>query len=168
MRRLCISTANGFVLVYSITNQDTFEEVKIILSQIKKERTNFLEIPCVIVGAMTDMENWRQVEKFDALNWMCNEGFTGGFVETSAKEGEGVIDIFTLLFRQYKGISHFPGKLNLRRMSATALDDYEPVNEEWNSDLKNFNRSRSLVRRGSKGPKVKKAHPRNKNECRVS
>lgn len=168
MRRLSISTAHAFVLVYSITSQASFEEIKKIWAQIKEERCNYQEIPCVIVGAMTDLENSRQVEKFDTLNWVYNESFPGGFVEVSAKDDENVEDIFRLLLDQSRGGARYTGPLSHRRRSANSLDESEPVKEEWDSDAKSFNRSRSLVRRGSKGPKVRKARRHDKNDCRVS
>ncbi|KAK7507759.1 hypothetical protein BaRGS_00000724 [Batillaria attramentaria] len=168
MRRLSITTAHGFVLVYSITSQRSFEEMKKLWTQIKEERSNYQEIPCVIVGSMTDLENSRQVEKFDTLNWIYSEGFPGGFVEVSAKEDENVEDIFRLLLDQSRGGARYMGPLSLRRRSANSLDEGEPEkSEEWDSDAKNFNRSRSLVRRGSK-PKVKRARRHDKNDCRVS
>ena len=168
MRRLSITTANGFVLVYSITSQASFDEIKKLWTQIKEERSNYQDIPCVIVGSMTDLENSRQVEKFDTLNWVYNEGFPGGFVEVSAKEDENVEDIFRLLLDQSRGGARYVGPLSMRRRSANSLDESEPVREEWDSDAKSFNRSRSLVRRGSKGPKVRKARRHDKNDCRVS
>lgn len=41
MRRLSISTAHAFVLVYSITNAESFEEVKRLWAQVQEERINF-------------------------------------------------------------------------------------------------------------------------------
>lgn len=168
MRRLSITTAHAFILVYSITSQQSFEEMKKLWTQIKEERSNYQELPCVIVGSMTDLENSRQVEKFDTLNWIYDEGFSGAFVEVSAKEDENVEDIFRLLLDQSRGGARYMGPLSMRRRSANSLDESEPEKwEEWDHDAKNFNRSRSLVRRGSK-PKVKRARRHDKNDCRVS
>ncbi|BFZ02767.1 hypothetical protein BsWGS_05806 [Bradybaena similaris] len=172
MRRLSISTAHAFVLVYSITSLETFEEVKKLWTQIQEERSNYQELPCVIVGTMMDLENSRQVEKFDTLNWIYSNGFTGGFVEVSAKEDENIEDIFRLLLDQSRGegghIGPLSHALSSRRRSANSLEESVPEkSEEWDSDAKNFNRSRSLVRRGSK-PKVKRTHRRGKHDCRVS
>ena len=70
-----------------------------------------------------------QVEKFDTLNWIYNEGFPGGFVEVSAKEDENVEDIFRLLLDQQRGGARYTGPLalQLRRRSANSLDESEPV-----------------------------------------
>ncbi|KAH9498924.1 GTP-binding protein Rhes [Bulinus truncatus] len=172
MRRLSITTAHAFVLVYSITQADSFEEVKKLWTQIQEERARYQELPCVIVGTMMDLENTRQVEKFDTLNWIYSNGFAGGFVEVSAKDDENIEDIFRLLLDQSRGEGRHVGPLShvltTRRRSANSLDESEAEkSEEWDSDAKNFNRSRSLVRRGSK-PKVKRTHRRGKHECRMS
>lgn len=47
MRRLSISTAHAFVLVYSITSLETFEEVKKLWSQIQEERSNYQVSYCL-------------------------------------------------------------------------------------------------------------------------
>ena len=57
MRRLSISTAHAFILVYSIDNSDSFEVVKQIWEQIKEQRSNFQDLPCVFVGNKDDLDN---------------------------------------------------------------------------------------------------------------
>ena len=159
MRKLSITTGHAFVLVYSITSEKSFEEMKKIWEQIKEERSNYQELPCVIVGNKLDLENNRQVEKFDALNWIYSEGFCGGFVEVSAKnEQSNVADIFRLLLEQSRG-SQEPEYLSPRRMSLGETDDEKAEKaektQEWDSDAIKFNRSRSLIRRVSK-PRVRR------------
>lgn len=41
MRRLSITTAHAFVLVYAITRQESFEEVKRLWTQIQEERPSY-------------------------------------------------------------------------------------------------------------------------------
>jgi small GTP-binding protein len=62
MRQVCISNTQASVLVYSITDENSFLEGKSIWEQIKTVRPNILDIPCVIVGNNLDEENVRQVE----------------------------------------------------------------------------------------------------------
>ena len=50
MRRLSISSAHAFLLVYSIDDKDSFEEVRQLWSQIRQQRTGALDLPCVIAG----------------------------------------------------------------------------------------------------------------------
>lgn len=80
MRQVCISNTQASVLVYSITDENSFLEGKSIWEQIKTVRPNILDIPCVIVGNNLDEENVRKVETFVALNWACSENLGGLFV----------------------------------------------------------------------------------------
>jgi len=50
MRRLSISTAHAFLLVYSIDDRASFDEVRRLWEQIKEERTGYTELPCVVAG----------------------------------------------------------------------------------------------------------------------
>ena len=76
MRQVCISNTQASVLVYSITDENSFLEGKSIWEQIKTVRPNILDIPCVIVGNNLDEENVRQVETL--MSW------TGLVVKTLA------------------------------------------------------------------------------------
>jgi GTPase SAR1 family protein len=55
--QLYIRKAQAFVLVYSITDENSFLEVKNLWEQIKKVRPNILDVPCVIVENNLDEEN---------------------------------------------------------------------------------------------------------------
>jgi small GTP-binding protein len=122
MRQLYIRKAQAFVLVYSITDEHSFLEVKNLWLQIKKVRPNILDVPCVIVGNNLDEENDRQVETFDALNWACSENLGGCFVETSAKNNLGVKDAFSLLLEQFLRKRHEQkGPLKLHCLSLHKL-----------------------------------------------
>jgi len=50
MRRLSISTAHAFLLVYSVDDRASFDEVRRLWEQIKEERTGYTELPCVVAG----------------------------------------------------------------------------------------------------------------------
>ncbi|XP_071153089.1 uncharacterized protein [Mytilus edulis] len=100
MQQIYISRAVGFILVYSISDSRSFEVIKIIWEQIKSARKDILSIPCVIVGNKVDIENKREVEAFDALEWAYNENLGGCFVEVSAKTNDGIKNVFDLLLEQ--------------------------------------------------------------------
>lgn len=166
MRRLSIANAQAFVLVFSITDISTFEEVKQLWEQIKEVRTTYETIPCVIVGNKLDLENNRQVEKFDALNWAYSDNLGSAFVEVSAKDDDSIKDIFKMLLDQLKTPrSKYPNKFMIRRSSTNSI---EPgVHEETETDDLKMQRSRSLIRRESK-PKMKRSSRGNKNDCSAS
>lgn len=168
MRRLSISTAHAFTLVYSITNVDSYKEVKELWIQIKEERRDYEKIPVVIVGNKVDLENDRVVEKFDALDWVNNDGLKGRFVEVSAKTGECINDIFRILLIQ----ANIPTVRQLepflkRRLSLDHTAEDGASDGAVDEEKKKFLRSRSLIRRGSK-PKIKRSGHPGKNDCGIS
>lgn len=171
MRRLSIINAHGFVLVYSITSEQTFKDVKDLWEQIKEARDNYQELPCVIVGNHLDEENNRQIERFDALNWAYNEDLAGSFIEVSAKTDRGIPDIFRLLLEQVKKprVKH-TDRFLLRRISVQSLECPEAgssnQDEEGLDKSKLARNSRSLIRRGSK-PKAKRSTKQH-DDCVVS
>ncbi|CAG2226061.1 unnamed protein product [Mytilus edulis] len=94
MRKIYILKA-GFILVYSICDSRSFEEVQKLWNEIKSVRENNLSIPCVIVGNKLDEENNRQVETFAALEWAYRENLGGCFIEVSAKDNNAVTEVLT-------------------------------------------------------------------------
>eukprot|EP01084_Bolivina_argentea_P318815 552988_1 len=73
----------GFLLVYSICNSDTFDETEMLREKILRTKDDE-DVPMVLCGNKCDLENQRQVPKEQAQNlantWGCP------FMETSAKE----------------------------------------------------------------------------------
>ncbi|CAC5406919.1 unnamed protein product [Mytilus coruscus] len=100
MQQIYMSQANGFVLVYAINDKQSFDEMKSIWEKIKQVRKSVLNIPVVIVGNNLDMENVRQIETFDALNWAYGENLGGCFLEVSAKNDKHIKDVFEILLEQ--------------------------------------------------------------------
>ncbi|CAC5387456.1 unnamed protein product [Mytilus coruscus] len=100
MRKIYISKAEGFILVYSICDSRSFEEIQKLWNEIKSVRENNLSIPCVIVGNKLDEENKRQVETFAALEWAYRENLGGCFIEVSAKDINAVKEVFAMLLEQ--------------------------------------------------------------------
>jgi len=50
MRRLSISTAHAFLLVFAVDSKESFDEVCQLWEQIGEQRPNRNEIPCVIAA----------------------------------------------------------------------------------------------------------------------
>lgn len=90
MRELYVKTGNGFLLVYSITNRRTLEEIFPMRETITQMRG--LGVPIVLVGNKSDLYREREVPREDgariAANWKCP------FFETSAKLRDNVDEIF--------------------------------------------------------------------------
>jgi len=109
-------TGEGFLLVYSITSRNSFEEINTFHQQILrvKDQDSF---PIIVVANKCDLEYERQVGMNGThfasfLPFRCSfilaEGrdvakhFGCKFVETSAKQRINVDDAFTMLVREIR------------------------------------------------------------------
>ncbi|CAD7682752.1 unnamed protein product [Nyctereutes procyonoides] len=86
MRDLYIKNGQGFILVYSLVNQQSFQDIKPMRDQIVRVK-RYEKVPLILVGNKVDLEPEREVMSSEgralAQEWGCP------FMETSAK-------IFTL------------------------------------------------------------------------
>lgn len=73
MREQYMRTGEGFLLVYSITSRQSFEEISTFQQQILrvKDKDYF---PMVVVGNKCDLENEREVSKQGRPSWTCLDG----------------------------------------------------------------------------------------------
>lgn len=99
MREQYMRTGEGFLLVYSITSRQTFEEIITFQQQILrvKDRDYF---PMIVVGNKCDLESERQVAKQEgealARRFGCK------FIETSAKSRINVESAFYEIVREIR------------------------------------------------------------------
>jgi len=98
MRDLYMKNGQGFVLVYSITAQSTFNDLQDLREQILRVKDSE-DVPLVLVGNKCDLEDERVVGKDQGLN-LARTFNNCRFMETSAKAKIGVNDIFFDLVRQ--------------------------------------------------------------------
>ncbi|XP_037789058.1 ras-related protein Rap1-like isoform X2 [Penaeus monodon] len=99
MRELSVNQADAFILVYAITDADSFQEVRNLREMIM--RTKNKPVPIVVVGNKNDLEEQRAVptemaETTVLVNW------ENGFLEASAKDNLNVLHIFKELLNQAK------------------------------------------------------------------
>lgn len=97
MRDLYMKNGQGFVLVYSITAQSTFNDLSDLREQILRVKDTE-EVPMILVGNKCDLEDERVVGKDQGLNLAKN--FNCAFLESSAKAKINVNEIFYDLVRQ--------------------------------------------------------------------
>uniref|UniRef100_A0A3Q4B963 Uncharacterized protein n=1 Tax=Mola mola TaxID=94237 RepID=A0A3Q4B963_MOLML len=99
-RRLSILTGDIFLLVFSLDDRDSFDEVRELLDEIRAAKAKLLKpkycprVPAVICGNKADLRAGRAVscaQVTDALG----EDVT--FFETSAKHGDGLDGAFRAL-----------------------------------------------------------------------
>jgi len=97
MRDLYMKNGQGFLLVYSITAQSTFNDLQELREQILRVK-DIDDVPMILVGNRCDLEDERVVGKDQGQNlarhWNC------AFLETSAKSKINVNEIFHDLVRQ--------------------------------------------------------------------
>jgi len=109
MRDLYMKNGQGFVLVYSITAQSTFNDLQDLREQILRVKDKE-DVPMVLVGNKCDLEDERVVGKEQGANLAHQFGCT--FLETSAKAKINVNNIFYDLVQQINKLSpeKKPGK----------------------------------------------------------
>ena len=97
MRDLFCKNGQGFILVYSIISNNTFECLSEIRDQIMRVK-DIDDFPCILVGNKCDLEDERTVTKTEpqelAKKWGCP------FIETSAKTRTNVNEMFENLIKQ--------------------------------------------------------------------
>lgn len=167
MRRLSIATSHAFILVYSKSNDwwqasfslslslvrrlgvdsmSSFEEIRHIIEQIKTQRSNYAEIPIVVVGNKTDRTSVREVDE-QQVQSMLNDlaPLHCRSTECTALDRASTIDIFLKLLSLVQLSAARQLSPILRRKVSERLKKKE---FEEKPD-KAINRSRSLIRRTS-------------------
>ena len=92
--------ASGALIVYDITNRQSFESVKYWITQFRENAG--MQVNLILVGNKLDLvesgEGTRQVDFFEARE-LCQQvvGDENSCIETSALEGENVVDAFSML-----------------------------------------------------------------------
>jgi len=99
MREQYMRTGEGFLLVYSITSRQSFEEIVTFQQQILrvKDKDYF---PIILVGNKCDLDNERVVSKEEGAQ--LARSFGCKFIETSAKSRINVDNAFYDLVREIR------------------------------------------------------------------
>jgi len=84
--------ANGVAFVYDITQRESFQKLKMWISEFEKSTTAMEPVPMVVIGNKSDLDDRRAVEYSDAKEW-C-EYWEIPYFETSARTGKGVMEAF--------------------------------------------------------------------------
>ena len=93
MRDLYMKTGEGFLLVFSLTDRHTFEEISTFYNQIMRVKGETVQfVPMMLVGNKNDLVDDRQVSYEEAIQ--LAKRFDCAYIETSAKTGMNVNDAF--------------------------------------------------------------------------
>ncbi|KPJ16696.1 Ras-related protein Rap-2a [Papilio machaon] len=97
MRDLYIKNGQGFVVVYSLTNHQTFQDIKPMKELITRVKGSE-RVPILLVGNKADLEHQREVSQAEgsslAQMWGCP------FFEGSAKSRINVNEMFAEIVRE--------------------------------------------------------------------
>jgi GTPase SAR1 family protein len=124
----------------------SFEEIRRIIEQIKVQRSNYAEIPIVVVGNKTDRTSVREVDEQQVQN-MLNElaPLHCRSAECTALDRASIIDIFLKLLSlvQLSAARQLSPLLRRKVSERLKKKEFDEKND------KTINRSRSLIRRTS-------------------
>ena len=97
MRDLYIKNGQGFVVVWSLINHQTFLDIKTMRDQIVRVKGSE-RVPVLLVGNKVDLESQREVPTVEGMAlaqiWGCP------FVESSAKNKMNVNEVFAETVRE--------------------------------------------------------------------
>uniref|UniRef100_A0A1I7WRK5 Small monomeric GTPase n=1 Tax=Heterorhabditis bacteriophora TaxID=37862 RepID=A0A1I7WRK5_HETBA len=103
MREQYLRTGNGFLIVFAVTDRNSFEEVRKLHTMIcrVKDRDDF---PIILVGNKADLENERHVSQQEATDLARSLGVD--YVECSAKFRTNVDQAFHDVVRLVRKYQH--------------------------------------------------------------
>ena len=118
--RHLLSVADGFLIVYSIDDEHSFQLAEAIRRDIDRNKEK-KEVTIVAVGNKLDLSNRRQVEGVQALNWASREKIK--LFEVSSLDRESLHEPFVYLCSKLNpppNKSHF-SQLTIGRSKQTKL-----------------------------------------------
>lgn len=92
VRPLYYRGAMGAILLFDLTNRESFDHIPKWIEEVK---SNAGEIPMLLVGNKSDLVNERSVSRQEAEAFARE--FQQYYIESSAKDGTGVGDVFAIL-----------------------------------------------------------------------
>ncbi|KAI6186530.1 Ras-related protein Rap-2b [Aphelenchoides besseyi] len=97
MRDLYLRNGHGFVVVYSITNSQSFHDIRTIRDQIVRIKGTD-QVPILLVGNKCDLGHQRQVRTEEGAALAAQ--WSSPFAECSAKNAHNVNTVFAEIVRE--------------------------------------------------------------------
>ncbi|XP_046381349.2 circularly permutated Ras protein 1-like [Haliotis rufescens] len=139
MRDLYTRSAQGFIIVYDITNRESFDEATAMFTFLETSKQGE-KIHAVLCGNKSDLENQRVVSKAEGKGLARARDVP--FRETSAKTGDNVKDAIEALLRtiprqgiEYKLVTMGTGgvgksSVTLRLVHESFVENFDPTIED--------------------------------------
>ena len=125
--------AEGVMLVYDVTNSETYENLKYWMQSIKNNLGNSIDdIPIIIIGNKIDCQE-REVSVEEAENFWKEQGFS--YFETSAKTGENIEKTIKFLVKRVINVKE-GNKDENKDFTKSIKIDKDDNNEEKRSEAK--------------------------------
>ncbi|KXN83667.1 GTP-binding protein rhb1 [Leucoagaricus sp. SymC.cos] len=94
---------HGYIIVYSVASRNSLDMVKILYDRIL-DFCGVQQVPCVIVGSKSDLQQYRQIEATEAQEFARLNN--AAWIETSAKKNVNVAKVFELCLSEIEKRSH--------------------------------------------------------------
>ncbi|KAF2977425.1 hypothetical protein EK904_012950 [Melospiza melodia maxima] len=98
-RSHCLQIGNAYIIVYSVTDRDSFESASELRIHLRRAR-QAEDIPIILVGNKTDLVRCREVSEEEGQ--ACAAVFDCKFIETSAVLQHNVDELFEGVVRQIR------------------------------------------------------------------
>jgi len=119
LRRQWVQDRDGFMLVYSMTDKRSFEELDHFLNLIKSLKPG-KQVPLAIVANKSDLKEARVVSEAEGKQMANING--GVYIEASARLGENITESFEVLIRRWNEVDGSSGLPPLpKKKSCTIL-----------------------------------------------
>ncbi|XP_029195870.1 ras-like protein rasD [Acropora muricata] len=99
-----VATGDAFLVLFAINSVSSWHELKDLRSKIIQDRQLTSAIPMVLVGNKLDLEEEREVNKDEVLEYCNSTDVNIPLIETSAKTGLNVEESFQLMMQQIQRI----------------------------------------------------------------
>ncbi|XP_071105222.1 ras-related protein Rap-1b-like [Haliotis cracherodii] len=98
VRKLAMTNADAFVLVYSVGDESSFENMANLRHLIVQEKS--VDVPILVVGNKTDLTTTDRFISKDKAQCMVSSGWNHSYMEASAKDNANISEIFQLIVSQ--------------------------------------------------------------------
>ncbi|CAF3877638.1 unnamed protein product [Rotaria sp. Silwood1] len=132
VRDLYMKNGQGFVLVYSITAQSTYNEL-IDLRNTILEVNDTSNVPMVLVGNKCDLEDERIVGK--EVGQALANNWNSIFLETSAKQNINVNEVFVELVRQINKLTTVNKDKTTKNKNSSETSNTNPSASDRTKDV---------------------------------